>query len=365
MHYAISHLLGFGKKLEILSRSLHVIKKISTMLLTEVFVFLGITYLDNTGCTQYPKSILERFHEDLKQNVYGNPHSTNPSSQLTTDIIDHVRYRILQHFNTTAQNYTVIFTSGATGALRLLAESFDWQGKCSGSQCHSSFSFLDQNHTSVVGMRETAVSNGAQSIPVTEEDLESRLCEASKFLTNCNPVGLGSPLDCSSSEISAESRHPGSEAPHSYQAEETGPTSGGCDHHNLFAYPAMCNFSGRKYPLDWVRAIQALQPDNSAWQSMGKSKNWLVLLDAASYISTSPLDLTTCTADFIPISFYKLFGFPTGLGALLVRNESGHTLRKCYYGGGSVAATITSEQFHVPRSSLSERCGEIFNNIIH
>ena len=46
-------------------------------------------------------------------------------------------------------------------------------------------------------------------------------------------------------------------------------------------------------------------------------RDWYVLLDAASYASTSPLDLSAVKPDFVPISFYKIFGYPTGLGEYL------------------------------------------------
>lgn len=49
--------------------------------------------------------------------------------------------------------------------------------------------------------------------------------------------------------------------------------------------------------------------------NMNKEKNrheWFVLLDAASYVATNPLDLSVYPADFVAVSFYKMFGFPTG-----------------------------------------------------
>ena len=39
---------------------------------------------------------------------------------------------------------------------------------------------------------------------------------------------------------------------------------------------------------------------------------WLVVVDAAAYASTHPLDLSKYPADFVPLSFYKMFGYPTG-----------------------------------------------------
>lgn len=44
-------------------------------------------------------------------------------------------------------------------------------------------------------------------------------------------------------------------------------------------------------------------------------------MDAAAYVPTNKLDLSIYKPDFVPISFYKLFGWPTGIGALIVKNE--------------------------------------------
>lgn len=88
---------------------------------------------------------------------------------------------------------------------------------------------------------------------------------------------------------------------------------------------------------------------------MRASGKWFVLLDAASYVSTSPLDLSAHQADFIPISFYKIFGLPTGLGALLVNKRVAPLLRKGYFGGGTAAVYLAGEDFYIPRSSVAER----------
>lgn len=64
-----------------------------------------------------------------------------------------------------------------------------------------------------------------------------------------------------------------------------------------------------------------------------EAHQWKVMLDAAAFVPTQPLDLTQFPADFVSISFYKMFGYPTGLGALLVRRlrlchrDSPHTWR--------------------------------------
>ncbi|NXH89744.1 MOCOS sulfurase, partial [Edolisoma coerulescens] len=267
---------------------------------------LGITYLDHAGSALFPESLLKAFTDDLRNNVYGNPHSQNISSKLTYDTIEHVRYRILQHFHTTAEDYTIIFTSGCTAALKLIAESFPWIPEGT-KQPSSRFCYLTDSHTSVVGMRGITASMNVLSVPIKPKEI-----------------------------LLAKSRLP---------AEEQN-----CTTPHLFSYPAQSNFSGTKYPLSWIQDIKSgkLCPIKIP----GK---WFVLLDAASYVSSSPLDLGVHQADFIPISFYKIFGFPTGLGALLVNNRIAPLLRKTYFGGGTAAAYLTGEDFYLPRKSIAER----------
>ncbi|XP_030060557.1 molybdenum cofactor sulfurase [Microcaecilia unicolor] len=266
-----------------------------------------LIYLDHVGTTLFPQSLLESFMNDLTENVYGNPHSQNISSRLTQDTIEHIRNRILQHFNTSADYYSVIFTSGSTAALKMVGETFPWIPETSeGSGSH--FCYLTDNHTSVVGIRAIAASANVLSIPVTPEEV---------LLSERNHRAV-------------EEHH--SNIPH------------------LFCFPAQSNFSGTKYPLSWIQEVQ------SGMLCVNKTPGkWFVLLDAASYVSTSPLDLSLHRADFVCLSFYKMFGFPSGLGALLVSNKIAPFLRKTYFGGGTAAAYLAEEDFYFPRESLSAR----------
>ncbi|XP_059102460.1 molybdenum cofactor sulfurase isoform X3 [Peromyscus eremicus] len=137
-----------------------------------------------------------------------------------------------------------------------------------------------------------------------------------------------------------------------WSAEDRG--AGACDPDcqlpHLFCYPAQSNFSGTRYPLSWIEEVKS-----GRRSPVNVPGRWFVLLDAASYVSTSPLDLSSHQPDFVPISFYKIFGLPTGLGALLVSKHVAPLLRKGYFGGGSAAAYLAGEDFYVPRPSVAER----------
>lgn len=74
---------------------------------------------------------------------------------------------------------------------------------------------------------------------------------------------------------------------------------------------------------------------------------WRVLLDAAAFVPTQRLDLRQVSPDFVSLSFYKMFGVPTGLGALLVRVDAAEVLRKKFWGGGAVSLATSGADFHV------------------
>ncbi len=46
------------------------------------------------------------------------------------------------------------------------------------------------------------------------------------------------------------------------------------------------------------------------------------------------------------LSYYKIFGYPTGLGALLVRRDVLPLLRKRFFGGGTVAVSVADADYH-------------------
>ena len=97
---------------------------------------------------------------------------------------------------------------------------------------------------------------------------------------------------------------------------------------HLFAYPAQSNFSGVQHPLEWIDRARA--------------KGWDVLLDAAAFTPTNRLDLGRWRPDFVVLSFYKIFGYPTGVGCLLARKPALAKLHRPWFAGGTI--TVASVQ---------------------
>ena len=227
----------------------------------------------------------------------------------------------------------------------------------------SVFCYLEDNHTSVVGMREVAAIRRARIICTTEQDM----VDASQYTSASSDKPVSDSHTAAPTERGAPSCDSVEQDSTQHRDAETKPEGYDllgnyidCSSHSLsapfhlFAYPAQSNFSGRKYPLSWIKDIPSGRVC-VAGLPQNLCGSWLVLLDAASHISTNPLDLSEHAAHFVTLSFYKMFGFPTGLGALLVRADCAHLLHKEYYGGGTVMATISRNRFHLPRPQLHDR----------
>ncbi|XP_011875726.1 PREDICTED: molybdenum cofactor sulfurase [Vollenhovia emeryi] len=272
----------------------------------------GECYVDHAGATLYSDTQIRNVGADLHSSLYANPHSIGIGSSLTQDIIERTRYRILSHFNTSPDEYSVIFTSGATASLKIIADGFRFGTDQTAFTRAGSFVYVQDNHTSVLGMRDVVAGRGAEVICLGHDQAFRTLGERT-----CR-------------------RDPD---------ERQGGNS-------LFVYSAQCNFSGLKYPLKWIGAAHAGALSALAG---GPSTRWYVLLDAAGFAPTNNLDLSVFKPDFVCLSFYKMFGYPTGIGALLVRNASADVLEKVYYGGGTVDVALSSERFHRKRQALCQR----------
>ena len=242
---------------------------------------LGCTYLDYTAANLYATSQLERHFSLLRDHVFGNPHSTNPTSSFSTSSIARVRQRVLTFFNASPDEWAVIFTTNASQALKLVGESYPFRPD-------SRYLLTFDNHNSVNGIREFARAKGATATYIPVVLPEMRVDEGD--------------LD---RELDRDQKAP-----------------------KLFAYPAQSNFSGVQHPLEWIRRAQ--------------TRGWDVLLDAAAFTPTNRLDLGRWTPDFVVLSFYKIFGYPTGVGCLLARRRALARLHRPWFAGGTI--TVASVQ---------------------
>src|SRR5579875_2516611 len=81
-------------------------------------------YLDYTGGGLYAECQVRAHVDLLARHVFGNPHSTNPASQAMTHLVERARRCVLNYFHASPDEYSVIFTPNASGALKLVGESY-------------------------------------------------------------------------------------------------------------------------------------------------------------------------------------------------------------------------------------------------
>ena len=245
----------------------------------------GQVYLDYTGGGLYAESQLSDHLDLLRNTVLGNPHSINPTSAASTELLERARTAVLRYFNAPPE-YRVVFTPNATGALKLVGEAYPFEP-------NSRFLLTSDNHNSVNGLREFARAAGATTTYLPSELPSLRVDE-----------------DRLNASLSQADRR----------------------RNNLFAYPTQSNFSGVQHPLEWIATAQ--------------TAGWDVLVDCAAFVPSNRLDLREFQPDFVPISLYKLLGYPTGVGCLLVREDALARLRRPWFAGGTISAVSVQGDWH-------------------
>ena len=192
----------------------------------------------------------------------------------------------------------MIFTSGATAAIKLVADNFPWNAsssnteQCLSDKCQANvemirkssingqngsysdqcdfilkpftnktdsinrgcFVYAQENHTSVLGMRNCASRFGAQTISMPVDKLRDIMSVRfdGGYATTRDPnhidqqkfeVSARGNLDSGKSRVISENVA---------KEEMNHPVTS----YGLFAYSAQCNYSGDRLPVSWVKNVQ-------------------------------------------------------------------------------------------------------------
>ncbi|KAJ3892343.1 pyridoxal phosphate-dependent transferase [Lentinula edodes] len=214
------------------------------------------------GGSLYPESLIRVHTEFLANNVLGNTHSISASSQLSLKHAEEARRAVLEFFDAPpssdldndSDEYTVIFTPNASGALKLVGEAYQFSK-------NSTFILSTDSHNSVNGIREFARRGGANVV----------------YVPAGGQKGKEGAFDLKEGRVRA-------------------------------SLPALCSPSSSSSP----------SAEDGSIVTYAKSLGYHTLLDAAALAPTSRVSLAHLPVDALAVSFYKMFGFPTGVGALVV-----------------------------------------------
>ncbi|KAI0326066.1 PLP-dependent transferase [Cubamyces sp. BRFM 1775] len=258
----------------------------------------GETYVDYMGGSLYPESLIRVHNGFLQRSILGNTHSVSNTSRLSAACAAEAREAVLAFFRA-PPGYTVVFTANATGALKLVGESFPFGAG-------SAYVLGADSHNSVHGIRQFATRRSAEVCYIESTDVGGfDVAEAKAVLTRHRPSG----------DVGA--------AP------------------SLFAMTGQSNISNSKNPLSLI--------------GFAASQGYCTLLDAAALAPTSVISLAETPVDAMAVSFYKMFGFPTGVGALVVKESFLARLDRPWFAGGTVDVVQAPGAIVTMTAELHER----------
>ena len=239
-----------------------------------------LVYFDNGATSQKPQVVIDSivdYYSNYNANIHRGVHTL---SQLATDAYEQVRYKIQKHFNA-KQPYEIIFTSGTTESINLVANGFASLVKKEDEIIISAL----EHHSNIVPWQMLCEQTGAilKVIPI-DSNGELILSEYEKLLSNKTK------LVC-------------------------------CNH--------ISNALGTLNPIEEI--IKKAHAVGAA-----------VLIDGAQSCPHLQPDVQALDVDFYVTSAHKMCG-PTGVGMLYGKEEWLRKLPP-YKGGGEMIATVTFEK---------------------
>jgi selenocysteine lyase/cysteine desulfurase len=298
----------------------------------------GHTYLDYAGAGLPARAQLRGFADRMQGSCYGNPHSQNPTSAASTALIERARSAVLEFFNAPQDEYSVIFTANASAACRLVGEAYPFGPR-------TPLVLTWDNHNSVNGIREFARARGAVTryVPFCSPELRVDEGAVREVLGRRRPGAVSGAWRVARAGVVPWAGR-GLRARRQRQVARAWVGDGRPPvtvlagqpqraRRGLLAFPAQSNFSGVQHPLSWV--------------DLAHEHGYDVLLDAAAFVPSNRLDLSRVRADFVPVSWYKMFGYPTGVGCLIARREALARLWRPWFSGGTISTASVQGQWHV------------------
>jgi cysteine desulfurase/selenocysteine lyase len=239
-----------------------------------------LVYFDNGATSQKPQVVIDSivdYYSNYNANIHRGVHTL---SQLATDAYEQARFKIQKHFNA-KQPYEIIFTSGTTESINLVANGFA--------------SLVEKNDEIII----SALEHHSNIVPW------QMLCEKTGAILKIIPMDVHGEL------IMSE-----------YDKLLSNKTKLVCCNH-------ISNALGTLNPIEEI--IKKAHAVGAA-----------VLIDGAQSCPHLQPDVQALDVDFYVTSAHKMCG-PTGVGMLYGKEEWLRKLPP-YKGGGEMIATVTFEK---------------------
>lgn len=220
-----------------------------------------LVYLDNAATTQKPRAVIDAkndFYEHYNANIHRAPHTL---AERATARYEEVRERV-RHFIGARDTAEIIFTTGTTGSLNLIARSFGEIGVQAGDEI-----LLTEleHHSNIVPWQMLAQRKGATVLAAR--------------VTQSGEIDHGHFRELLSSRT------------------------------KIVSFAHVSNALGTIHPVEeLVRTVREHAPQA------------VVVIDGAQWVAHGPTDVVALDCDFYVFSAHKLYG-PTGVGVLYGRAE--------------------------------------------
>ncbi len=239
-----------------------------------------LVYFDNAATSQTPQQVIDvivDYYQRYNANIHRGVHTL---SQEATDAYEQARIKIQKHFNI-AKAYEVIFTSGTTHGINLVANGFS--------------SFLEKGDEILV----SALEHHSNIVPW------QMLCERTGAILKVIPMNLDGELVMEEYEKLLSNK----------------------------TKLVFCNHVSN--------ALGTVNPINDI-VDLAYQVGAAVLIDGAQAAPHIKADLQELNVDFYTVSAHKMCG-PTGIGMLYGKEEWLKKLPP-YQGGGEMIAEVTFEK---------------------
>jgi len=239
-----------------------------------------LIYLDNAATSQTPQQVIDvivDYYSNYNSNIHRGVHSL---SQEATDKYEGARQTIQKHFNA-AHAHEIIFTSGTTHSINLVANGFA--------------NFLNENDTILV----SALEHHSNIVPW------QMLCEKTKATLKVIPMTSEGALD-------------------------------------MVAYEDLLLLNPKLVFVNHIsNALGTINPIEEMIQK-AHSVGAAILVDGAQACPHIKPDVQALDVDFYVTSGHKMCG-PTGVGMLYAKESWLHKLPP-YQGGGEMISEVTFEK---------------------
>jgi cysteine desulfurase/selenocysteine lyase len=240
-----------------------------------------LVYFDNGATSQKPQQVIDvinRYYQHENSNIHRGIHTL---SQEATDAYEKARTTVQQFINA-KHHHEVIFTSGTTGSINLVASSFGKKHLQAGDEIIIS---TMEHHSNIVPWQMICEEKGAilKVIPISDKG-ELLMDEFEKLLSSKT---------------------------------------------KLVSITHVSNTLGTINPVKEIIKL-------------AKAVGAAILIDGAQAVPHTKVDVQALDCDFYAFSAHKMFG-PTGVGILYGKESILNDLPP-YQGGGDMIKTVTFEK---------------------